>query len=107
MFAADVNAVPMLRHDAAAMFDDHKQCIFEADAVVLSISQTVEWEVFRRVRRLSYARQILRVLTPRRITAQPDIFVGVTCIRAPRFVIDAIAAAGHEGIRCIVLQKGS
>ena len=90
-------------------FDDEQTMYLEADAVVLSIGQTVEWGSLLEGEAVELTRgNFARADSQTYQTAQPDVFVGGDVYTGPRFVIDAIAA-GHEAAVSLhrFVQKGS
>ena len=77
-------------------YDETDTVFVEADNVVLSIGQSIEWGNLLEGEAVELGRGKGAVADPKTYqTAQPDIFVGGDVYTGPSFVINAIAA-GHE-----------
>ena len=77
-------------------YDEAETRTFEADRVIMSIGQSIEWGDLLDGSRVELGPGRRAVADPVTYqTAEPDIFVGGDVYTGPKFAIDAIAA-GHE-----------
>lgn len=84
-------------HRFAPMFDDTDTMIMEADWVLLSIGQSIEWgELLTGTKVACHPNGTVKADAFTYQTAEPDIFVGGDALTGPKFAIDAIAA-GKQG----------
>ena len=80
----------------APEYDETDMRTVDADRVVFSIGQSIEWGDLLAGSRVELGRGQGAVADPQTYqTAEPDIFVGGDVYTGPKFAIDAIAA-GHE-----------
>ena len=80
----------------APAYDESDLCVVDADRVVFSIGQSIEWGGLLEGSAVELGRGQGAVANPQTYqTAEPDIFVGGDVYTGPKFAIDAIAA-GHE-----------
>jgi thioredoxin reductase/NAD-dependent dihydropyrimidine dehydrogenase PreA subunit len=81
----------------APEYEENDTIIVEADTVLLSIGQSIQWGGLLsegKVEKKSNGTAIADSLTLQ--TSEPDVFVGGDCFTGPKFAIHAIAA-GKEG----------
>ena len=80
----------------APEYDEDETCTVEAERVVMSIGQSVEWGELLEGSRVELGHGGCALADPVTYqTAEPDVFVGGDAYTGPKFAIDAIAA-GHE-----------
>ncbi len=74
-------------------YDENDTMIVEADSVLLSIGQAIEWNHLLDMTDVRTTRGGLVIADPRTYqTDDPDIFAGGDVLSGPKFAIDAIAA---------------
>lgn len=84
-------------HRFAPVFDNNDTKVVEADWVLLSIGQSIDWGDMLSDTKVECNRNGTVIVDPFTYqTAEPDIFAGGDAFTGPKFAIDAIAA-GKQG----------
>jgi NADPH-dependent glutamate synthase beta subunit-like oxidoreductase/NAD-dependent dihydropyrimidine dehydrogenase PreA subunit len=84
-------------HHFAPQYDENDTISVPADAVLLSIGQSIQWGSLLEGSRVQFGRgNTAKADSLTLQTDEPDIFVGGDCCTGPKFAIHAIAA-GKEG----------
>jgi NADPH-dependent glutamate synthase beta subunit-like oxidoreductase/formate hydrogenlyase subunit 6/NADH:ubiquinone oxidoreductase subunit I len=84
-------------HHFNPQYDENDTMVVEADRVLLSIGQSIQWGGLLEGSAVKTGRGNTAVADSFTYqTAQPDVFVGGDCVSGPKFAIDAITA-GKEG----------
>lgn len=84
-------------HRFAPQYDENDTIIVPADAVLLSIGQSIQWGGLLEGSRVKLGRGNTAQADSLTLqTDEPDVFVGGDCFTGPKFAIHAIAA-GKEG----------
>ena len=85
------------QHRFAPVYDEADTITVKADAVLLSIGQSIQWGGLLQGSKVELGRgQTAQADGFTYQTAEPDVFVGGDCFTGPKFAIHAIAA-GKEG----------
>ncbi|GKI15986.1 pyridine nucleotide-disulfide oxidoreductase [Oscillospiraceae bacterium] len=85
------------QHRFAPVYDEADTMTVKADAVLLSIGQSIQWGGLLQGSKVELGRgQTAQADGFTYQTAEPDVFVGGDCFTGPKFAIHAIAA-GKEG----------
>ena len=81
----------------APVYEENDTIIVEADTVMLSIGQSIQWGGLLSESKVEQNGNGTAIADPLTLqTSEPDVFVGGDCFTGPKFAIHAIAA-GKEG----------
>lgn len=86
-------------HRFSPVFDENETLIVDADFVLISVGQSIEWgELVADTKVMLNQNKTIQADPFTYQTAEPDIFAGGDSFTGPRFAIDAIAAGKQAAI---------